>query len=111
MVRFDRNKHTSFMSRAVVHRETVVRRFFYWDGAVSRAVAWSQKWHNSGWLQAAKLKRKHLLDLGEDVLSCLDTQGLLKLGSTCRSLRGLVLGHLVEARTRAFKEICVQGPA
>lgn len=76
-----------------------------------RAVLWSSRWANLGYVMAAKSKQTHIMDVGPDCLGQLDIEGLLVLGATCRSLRGLCVDHLVEARERTFKAICVHGAA
>ncbi len=97
--------------RLIMYRQALQRRYLFWSRALDRALTWSRRWFNLGWLQANRANRLHLMDCGEDCLALLDTKALLVVSATCRSLRGLVAQHLMQERSRALRDICIAGVA
>ena len=88
--------------RHEARRQESCRRLSFWDGAAKRALLWGQRWEANGWI----------IEMGEDLLrvalSAEEASGggvLLRLASTCRCLRALLLPRLIEKKEKAMRQI------
>ena len=82
-------------------QESAAKQAAFWNGAALRAAEWSQKWT---WEYSP-----HVIELGEDLLNLalreVDDEALLRLTSTCRCLRGLLLPRLLQKKARAVRNL------
>lgn len=89
-------------------RQESVRRASFWDCATQNALRWSQRWESNG----------PIIEMGSDLLGVAmqadEASGgtgdvLLRLASTCRCLRGLLLPRLLEKKDDAVRRLFLTG--